>query len=281
MHGDPNRHDACSFWCHIVLPTLASRRLEPGGVVLPRGIRKLKSLHTLGVVSIANGKAILEGIKRLTQLRKLAVRGINQKNSQEFCSTLTNLSRLESLSVQSIGESGLHGYLDGVSSPPNNLQSLKVNGTLVKLPEWIGGLQSLVKLALRSTALTEVDGTMRVLGELPNLATLRLRGYTFRDEDFNLTFHREAFPSMMVLELFRVSGLGSVEFKDGTTLKLELLRFDHYFSLSNQGFFSGLASLRNLKEFMLDNSRYKDEFLKDVQDQLAANPNGRPVLKRG
>jgi len=32
---------------------------------------------------------------------------------------------------------------------------------------------------------------------------------------------------------------------------------------------------------MLDNDLYKVEFLKDVQDQLAANPNGRPVLKRG
>jgi len=110
---------------------------------------------------------------------------------------------------------------------------------------------------------------------------VRLRFHTFRRGVLGLTFHREAFPSMMVLELYCVDGLRSVEFKDGATPKLELLRFDHYFSLSNQGFFSGLASLRNLKEFMLDNSRYKDEFLKDVQDQLAANPNGRPVLKRG
>ncbi|RLN05096.1 hypothetical protein C2845_PM13G24160 [Panicum miliaceum] len=135
LDGDPNMHDVCSFWCHVVLPTLASRRLDPNGVV--------------GLVNIASGKAVLQDIRRLTQLRKLAITGINEKNCQELCSTLANLSHLESLSVES-KESGLHGCLHSVLPPSKNLQSLKVCGTLVKLPEWIGGgggggLQSLVK----------------------------------------------------------------------------------------------------------------------------------------
>lgn len=285
MRGNPNRHDVCSFWCHVVLPTLASRRLDPSGVVVPRGIRKLKSLHTLGVVSMANGKAILEDIRRLTQLRKLAVAGINQKNCQEFCSTLVDLKRLESLSVKSWGESSLHGCLDGVSSPPKNLQSLKLHGTLFKLPEWIGGLQSLVKLVLGNTNLTEVDATMQILGELPNLAILRLYD-PFKRGDLGLTFHRDAFPSLMVLRLFVINGLiRSVEFKDGATPKLEQiffygddLTYNSGFFSYNSGFFSGLASLQSLKEFMLPDYT-SEEFLKDVQDQLAGNRNG-PVLKR-
>ncbi|KAF8758143.1 hypothetical protein HU200_010659 [Digitaria exilis] len=228
MSGHPNRHDACSYWCHVVFPTLASRRLNPYGVVLPRGIRKVKSLRTLGLVNIAGGKAILQDIRRLTQLRRLAVIGVNQKNCQEFCSTLDDLCQLKSLLVEpDLGSSSysLRGCLDGVSSPLKNLESLKLFGTMVKLPVWIIGLESLVKLRLRNTRLTEVDATMQVLGKLPNLAILPLWGNMFKLEDQrSLTFHREAlFPSLMVLELNLLFRLRSVEFKDGATPKLELL----------------------------------------------------------
>ncbi|OEL26757.1 hypothetical protein BAE44_0012224, partial [Dichanthelium oligosanthes] len=86
-------------------------------------------------------------------------------------------------------------------------QSLKLDGTLVKLPEWIGRLQSLImKLVLEGTELTDVDATMRVLGKLPNLAILRLRWDPFKCGELRVTFDREAFPSLMVLELFRVDG---------------------------------------------------------------------------
>jgi hypothetical protein len=125
LSGDTNWHDVCTFWCHVVFPTLASRRLNPYGVVVPRGVRKLKELRTLGVVDIrGSGKAILRDIRKLTQLRKLAVTGINQKNYEELSYTLADLSCLKSLSMESIEGSSLHGCLDGVSLPPKNLQSL-------------------------------------------------------------------------------------------------------------------------------------------------------------
>jgi hypothetical protein len=286
LDGDLDRQDVCTFWCHVVFPTLASRRLEPYGVVVPRGMRNLKGLRTLGLVNITNGKAILQDIRRLSQLRKLAVSGVSKKNSQEFCSTLADLSRLESLSVQSSVEPGLHGCLDGVSSPPKNLQSLKVSGTLVELPGWIEGLHSLVKLVLESTLLREFDATMQVLGKLPNLAILRLRYHPFlpfdikRGERIRLTFHREAFPSLMVLELLSVGGLGLVEFKDGATPKLEQLHLDPNAGTYSSGFLSGLASLQSLKELTMELRDYlfKEKFLEDVQDQLARNRNG-PVFK--
>jgi hypothetical protein len=65
------------------------------------------------------------------------VSGINKKNGHAFCSAISNLSRLESLSVSSSGKPGLRACLDGISSPPKNLQSLKVYGNLEKSPEWI------------------------------------------------------------------------------------------------------------------------------------------------
>jgi hypothetical protein len=100
LDGDPNMHDVCTFWWHVIFPNLGSRRLDLSGIVLPKGVWKLRSLHTLGLVNIAGGKAILRDIRRVTQLRKLAVRGISKKNCQEFCSVLADLSHLESLSVE-------------------------------------------------------------------------------------------------------------------------------------------------------------------------------------
>ncbi|CAL5097378.1 unnamed protein product [Urochloa decumbens] len=280
MDGDPNRHDVCCFWCHVVIPTLTSRRLHPHGVVVPRGINKLKDLRTLGLVNIASGRAILHDIRKLTQLRKLAVRGVDEKNSQELGSTLASLSRLESLSMQSSsGESGLYDCLDGVPSPLKNLQSLNLKGSLIQLPQWIVGLQSLVKLVLHDTVLIHVDPTMQILGKLPNLAILWLRVNTFYPGELRLSFHKEGFPNLIVLQLSRLAGLESVEFEEGATLKLEFLSFVAHSSCdASAGMFSGLASLPSLKEFMLDCSMHGEDFLKHVQDLLARNPKG-PILK--
>jgi Leucine-rich repeat (LRR) protein len=135
MEGNPNTSDVCTFYCCVMFPFLA-RQGKPPGLVVPSGIWKLKALHTLSLVNIARGKAVLKGIRKLTQLRKLGVTGISKKNCHEFCSTLTDLIYLESLSVHLEGEQSLYDCLDGLSSPLKNLQSLKLEGNLAKLPGW-------------------------------------------------------------------------------------------------------------------------------------------------
>jgi Leucine-rich repeat (LRR) protein len=143
---------------------------DDNGVTVPRGMRKLKSLHTLRYVHLARGNAVVEEIKGLTGLRKLGVVGINEKNSQNLCLAIFKLSLLESLSLCS--NLDLSDCLNGIKSPPENLQSLKLRDCwMARLPEWIKGLQNLVKLTLDGTGLSR-DGAamlMRDIGELRNL----------------------------------------------------------------------------------------------------------------
>jgi hypothetical protein len=215
------------------------------------------------------GKHILKDIKSLTQLRRLGVTGINKKNCQKFGSALDDLNNLESLSVHSTVETCLCGCLDGVSSPPKNLQSLKLACRLVKLPGWIEGLQSLVKLKLEMTRLSELDTTIQVLGKLPNLTILRLLEESFEGEKLRLIFQQEAFPNLMILQLEKLYIFESVEFEEAeSTPKLELLLL-HY-SLLDTSSISGLSSLSGLKEVVIKGS---------VRDQVSRNANN-PVLKR-
>ncbi|VAI28026.1 unnamed protein product [Triticum turgidum subsp. durum] len=279
IDGDPNRRDVCTACCCNKLPSAATRQ-SPNGVEVPRGTRRLKALNTMGVVNVSGsrGKAVLNDLKSLTRLRKLRVTGINKKNSQELCSALSKLSCLESLLVRSEGNPGLSGCLDALLSPPKKLQSLKLYGNLVKLPDWMEALRNLVKMELRSSRILEVDAAMQVLGNLPNLAILRLLRHSFTGEELRFSLNRDAaFPSLTVLELSLLDKLESVEFQGGAAPKIELLQFRGWRYKANTVLFAGLPSLPSLKEVLLK-GRYEDGFVDDLRARLAGNPN-RPVLK--
>lgn len=270
---DMIRHDVCTLFCCFLLPILAMR-LDKHGVVLPRGMKKLKALHTLGVVNIGRqGKAVLNDIKGLIQLRKLGVTDIKKDNGQELCAAIVGLSRLESLSIRSEERPGLCGCLDGTFTFPENLQRLKLYGNLVKLPEWVQGLKNLVKLKLRSSSISEPDAAIQVLGILPNLAFLHLLRKSFVGEEVSLNFPPEMFPSLIVLEL--ELRFNSVKFEQGATPKLELLKFCDVTISSDS--LRGLSSLSCLKEVVLQ-GYFDGDDLKHVRAAVAENPN-LPVVK--
>ncbi|CAN6171334.1 unnamed protein product [Urochloa humidicola] len=132
-------------------------------------------------------------------------------------------------------------------------------------------LQNLVKLKLEGTKLTDVNGTVQVLGRLPNLAILRLLYQSFQVEELRcFTSRLGAFPSLTVLELGHDFGITSVDFEEGTAPKLELV------CSSGRISFTGLSTLRSLKEVVLIDS-YSTESA-DTRSQLTRNPN-KPVLR--
>ncbi|TVU32887.1 hypothetical protein EJB05_24650, partial [Eragrostis curvula] len=235
--------------------------------------------------------AVLQDIRRLIRLRKLGVAGVTQKNCQGLGLALSALSNLESLSVRSVKEPSSQDMKESdgsIESPlenlmslslPESLKRLKLYGCLCKLPQWMKNLGNLMKLSLRYSSISDHAAAMEVLGKLPKLSILRLRENSFTGEKLCFT-SENSFPSLKRLMLVLISDLESVEFKEGATPKLELLQFCGFPNKTKKDFFSGLASLPRLKEFMLDDDTYEEGFLKDVQDQLARNSNG-PILKRG
>ncbi|XBI78107.1 hypothetical protein VPH35_087853 [Triticum aestivum] len=265
-----NHRDLCSAFCCVALPVVAMK-LDAHGVVVPRGVRKLKALHTLGVVNISRGRIILQNIRRLSGLRKLGVTGINKRNSLELQSTVSQLSRLESLSMRSEGMPGLSGCLDDMPTPPENLQSLKLYGNLVILPAWIQTLGNLVKLKLRNSRILDHRTAIQVLGELPMLAILCLWTKSFEGE-VHFSFDQRAFPSLVVLHLDHLDGLKSLDFSLRGTPKLEVLQLSETYI---QERCSGLQHLPMLKEVVL-----KGDYpcVEKLRADLAKFPN-RPVVK--
>lgn len=113
------------------------------GVMLPRGIGKLKALHKLGFVDVSrcNGKAILEGFRELTQLRKLKMAGLRYRNSNKLWSAISGHNQLQSLSVEVEDLYKKSNHLDGCSCegllPPSCLERLTLVGKLFGVTEWI------------------------------------------------------------------------------------------------------------------------------------------------
>ncbi|CAM0943379.1 unnamed protein product [Alopecurus aequalis] len=285
--------DACAYAC-CILPPKIIRGLDLGGVMVPRGTKRLKALHTLRHVHLAWGNAVINEIKGLTGPRKLGVVGINKKNGPGFCSAISSLSRLESLSVLSVG--GLN--LDGMSTAPGNLQSLKLSGTLGKLPEWIKGLQNLVKLRLLWTSLSCDGAAMQTLGTLPNLSILGLRESESELKSDVLQFQSGLFRRLTVLDLsYMWTEIKLVEFEEESAPNLEVL---NVFLYETETVFSGLEFLQSIKEvwFRGTFSKYsdevpesmsyeerekveklaKDKVRKDLQNQLDMKKN-RVILK--
>ncbi|KAL6890132.1 hypothetical protein ACP4OV_008895 [Aristida adscensionis] len=281
------------------------RQPQPGrgdGVQVPRQMRKLPALHTLGVVNVNTicGKAIFEELSMLSQLRKLGVSGTSRQLSMfsylgcfslpfsclgfltcfsvpllqcvrnlGMCGQsggIQQLSRLESLSlhIQKDNHAGGVAHI----KLPRNLRSLKLYGEVKMLPQSITDLTNLKKFDLEMVKLTQED--IEVLGELKELHTLRLRVGEAR-LDFS---HEEMiYGKLQVLDIACTKEL-HVTFVERAMKKLELfvLRSSPGLQLS----VPGLEQLVSLKEVTLRGSC--NDTLKAALKQQFANHKNKYIL---
>ncbi|CAL4897754.1 unnamed protein product [Urochloa decumbens] len=266
-----SRRDLCAIACCGALPPiLMGMGFTDGiGVTVPRGMNKLKSLHTLRYVHLAWGNAAVEEIKGLTGLRKLGVVGISKKNCQNLCLAISKLSLLESLSLSS--DLNFSVFLSDVKPPPENLQSLKLRGRMTKLPEWIKGLQNLVKLKLVNTGY-HATILMQDIGKLRNLSILSLWEYDSHMTIVKVEFESGLFMSLKVLDLTYAprAEVKVVEFDDQAMPKLETL----HLCIGETVSFCGVQHLQSIKEILVsywDNDapdEHKRSIFRELREQL-------------
>uniref|UniRef100_M8B759 Putative disease resistance RPP8-like protein 2 n=2 Tax=Aegilops tauschii TaxID=37682 RepID=M8B759_AEGTA len=252
--------------------------LDNGGVELPAGFGNLMALHTLGVINVsgAGGKAILKELKKLTQLRKIGLRGVNQENWKEFCSVISGHGHLESLSVHVDKDKEECSFycFDDISQPPKTLKSLKLHGHVRTMPGWIKQHHYLEKLYLEMTIFSQED--VHVFDDFKESVLHRLLVRPIQDGElhFSLSPHDHSFYNFKVLEIYCTSRL-KVTFGPWMAGSVRLLLVHCSSGSSFQ--ISGLCELQSLEEVWLKGS-YSNALKKDLQKQLSEHPC-KPVLK--
>lgn len=147
-------------------------------IIIPKEIGRLESLETLARIDAKkSGKqVIIQELGKMTQLQKLIVWELPAEWVDDFCdhslaSMTASLRSLHLRSSRSMGYSlqGLHN----LSKPPLLLESLKLYGSLGRIPTWVLSLTNLLKMYLRHSELEE--DAIQSLETLPNLVQLTMK----------------------------------------------------------------------------------------------------------
>ncbi|XP_048546769.1 uncharacterized protein LOC125525808 [Triticum urartu] len=251
------------------------------------GIGKLTALHTLGVVNVSNvgGKVVLRELKKITQLRKLKLSGINRKNWQDFCYTISGHGYLESLSVRLDHDEQQDHLcnLDDISKPPKTLKSLKLyRGNVHVSPVWMKQLDGLKKVDVEDLELTiseqvDIDSLkdLRCKDKYRHLCVKPIEDgdlhYGWREEDWI----GGGFGDATVLKINCGSYRSEIAFGQWITRTVESLVV-HCSTTESSLELSGLENLCRLKEVWLTGS-YNEAIKQDLQQKLADHAN-EPVL---
>jgi Leucine-rich repeat (LRR) protein len=288
LPAEPGSSVSCNNKPHTLVSSLLSKLCRrsgalddnngptAAGVTVPADIGKLVVLHTLGVVKVnaqCGNKAIFQELKKLTQLRKLGVSGINKGNIKEFCEAISHHAHLKSLSVELDKDDGLD---DNIPEPPKTIQSLKLYGRVHKLLlVWMEHLNNLEKLHLT----IEKSEELRDLPELwnePRIRHLRIR--PIQDGELRIG---PGWINTWVVEI-QCSSVLHIKFDyPGLWWNVGLLKV--HFSGGSQSSLqiSRLSNLKTLKEVWLKG--YTDAHKQDMQRQIDGMELGpyekRPVLK--
>ncbi|CAL9748771.1 unnamed protein product [Musa acuminata subsp. burmannicoides] len=257
-----------------------------GGLMLPKGIRKMKGLQSLGVIT-GTDAAVLREIGELTQLYKRGSRfhGCRSvvdnydlpKLRRELSTSLQKInSSLRSLTLTDRSDRVIRS-LNDLDPAPLLLGKLHLNGPILTLPAWFPKLDQIAKINLRNTYLD--PDAIQVLKDLPRLVQLKLgpRSFQFwRQEESEqqpetLHFGREGFTA---LRIFQTDSL-NVSFEDGALPNLELLRLIDFRGRFREESISTMQYLSKLKEVEV---AIDDKGLMDMIREIAAAHPNHPKL---
>ncbi|RWR82044.1 disease resistance protein RPM1-like protein [Cinnamomum micranthum f. kanehirae] len=217
-------------------------------VRVPRGIESLTALQKLSVIQANGENGIIRELGKLTQLRRLGIVGLRNADGQSICSSIAQMTNLNSFSAKSTNASELLN-LDYHFSPPPNLQRVYLRGRLMMLPSWIRTHQQLTRLTLGWSYLEQDPfQELHVLGSLKELTLLEAYGG-------NSLYCRPSgkgkggFPNLILLCLDGLPWLQYIQLEKGAMPKLQKMIIGRCTNLSLAPL--GIECLTMLKQMEL------------------------------
>ncbi|KAJ4790552.1 NBS-LRR [Rhynchospora pubera] len=241
-------------------------------VAISKGIGNLKELQVLKWIDLKRShRRVVEELAQLQQLRKLGVSGLRSELYENFFHSIGELNSLRSLGIRiATSEEAAAVFQDSVSSPPEHLRSIELEGWIGKLPAWVSSRYNLAKVTLLKTRLD--DDAIFVLQQLPNLLLLRLWEDSYVGA--KLTFRSAKFSKLKQLYVWCLENLEELDFEEGTSPELQTLVIKDCKLKSS---INGAEHLPKLKKLILDEYVYVAN-LDEVQRQVGEHPN-HPALE--
>ncbi|XP_050208648.1 disease resistance protein RPM1-like [Mercurialis annua] len=209
------------------------------GCKAPAQIGSLQSLQKLCFLEANQGNNLLTELGKLNQLRRLGIVKLRREDGETLCSSIGRLRNLRALSICSVEEREIID-IENLLSPPRFLQRLYLSGRLERLPEWISSLDSLVKVVLKWSGLT--NDPLLLLQHLPNLVHLE---FVQVYDGETLCFQAKGFQRLKFLGLNRLDRLNKIMIEQGAMPNLEKLIVQSCRSLLRVPL--GIESLNDLK----------------------------------
>ncbi|CAM8984531.1 unnamed protein product [Rhodiola kirilowii] len=157
---------------------------------------------------------LVQELQALTKLQRLGILKLSQKNGKALCSSISKLRELRALSVTSSEDHKL--ALDDLSDPPPCLERIYLTGQMASLPTWIGELQNLVKIYLKSSKLHE--NPLMTLELLPNLVHIELH-QAYKGSE--MCFKGGKLGKLKILGLHKFASLAQVTIEEHAMRNLE------------------------------------------------------------
>ncbi|XP_031264025.1 disease resistance protein RPM1-like [Pistacia vera] len=170
-------------------------------------LKKLWYVHT--------NTEVLEELRKLRQMRKLAIR-VTNRDVKDLFAIVQNMESLEDLSVSAFTSGQVPLDIQSLASPPLCLQQFHLGRIFIEsLPVWISKLQNLIRLQLDLVGFT--NDSMTILQALPNLLVFIL----FVDDcSEQLHFKEGWFPKLQYLYLKNFKGLKCMIIEKGAMSSL-------------------------------------------------------------
>ncbi|XP_027082222.1 disease resistance protein RPM1-like [Coffea arabica] len=201
------------------------------GFMAPSKLGGLFALQSLFGID-ASESIIVKEIGKLTELRELGISNLRREDGKELCSSLANLTSLRELTVSSIRKDDddyevmnlnhhhqQHSNSSSVSfSFLVSLRMLVLSGRLEKMPWWIAHLQSLVRVDLNWSSLSDEEDPLESLHHLPNLGSVQFCG-SYQGE--GLCFKAGGFLRLKTLYLKKIDKLRWMKMEEGALPSLQ------------------------------------------------------------